>query len=110
MQEASYRYLRRLLREGGKVYQFKNGFYHAKTIIIDDRLCDIGTANFDKRSLFLNKEINCYFYDEEFVARFKEVFVKDIHDSRPLTLSDLNHPNLFRSVKEVIAGSISYFL
>jgi cardiolipin synthase A/B len=110
VQEASYRYLRRLLREGVHVYQFTNGFYHAKSIIIDDRLCDIGTANFDKRSLFLNKEINCYFLDKEFVARFKEVFVKDIHESRPLTLSDLNHPNLFRTVKEVIAGSISYFL
>ena len=110
VQEASYRYLRRLLREGAKVYQFKNGFYHAKSIIIDDRMCDIGTANFDKRSIFLNKEINCYFFDPTFVARFKEVFNKDIRDSRPLTLSDLNHPNLFRSVKEVIAGSLSYFL
>ena len=110
VQEASYRYLRRLLREGAQVYQFKNGFYHAKSIIIDDRICDIGTANFDKRSLFLNKEINCYFLDKEFIARFKEVFVKDIHDSRPLTLADLNQPNLFRSIKEVIAGSLSYFL
>jgi cardiolipin synthase len=110
VQEASYRYLRRLLREGVNVYQFKNGFYHAKSIIIDDCLCDIGTANFDKRSLFLNKEINCYFFDKEFVARFKDVFVKDIHDSRPLTLADLNHPNLFRTIKELIAWPISYFL
>jgi cardiolipin synthase A/B len=110
VQEASYRYLRQVLRAGVQVFQFKNGFYHAKSIIIDDCICDIGTANFDKRSLFLNKEINCYFLDKEFVARFKEVFVKDIHDSRPLTLSDLNHPNLFRSVKEVIAWPLSYFL
>lgn len=111
VQEASFRYLRRLLREGGvKVFQYKDGFYHAKTIVIDDIICDIGTANFDKRSLFLNKEINCYIYDRVFINRFKEILKKDIHDSRPLTLADLNKPDLFRSVKEGIAGAVSYFL
>lgn len=110
VQEASYRYLRRLLKLGATVYQYKNGFYHAKSIVIDDKICDIGTANFDQRSLFLNKEINCYFFDPSFVARFKEVLQKDILDSKPLTLADLKKPNLFRTVKELIAGAISFFL
>ena len=110
VKEASFPFLRRLMREGGKVYQFNNGFYHAKTIVIDDKICDIGTANFDQRSLFLNKEINCYIYDLDFIARFKEILQKDIHDSKPLILADLDKPNLFRSVKESIASAISYFL
>lgn len=110
VQEASYRYLRRLLKEGVQVYQYEKGFYHAKTIVIDDKICEIGTANFDKRSLFLNKEINCYIYDRDFISRFKGILNKDLLDSRPLTLSDLNKPNLFRSVKESIAGAVSYFL
>jgi cardiolipin synthase A/B len=110
VQEGSFRYLRPLLKGGAAVYQYKNGFYHAKSIVIDDKVCDIGTANFDKRSLFLNKELNCYFYDPKFVERFKDVLQKDILDSRPLTLADLNTPNLFRSFKEVIAGAISFFL
>lgn len=110
VQEASYRYLRLMLKAGAQVFQYKNGFYHAKSIIIDDKLCDIGTANFDKRSLFLNKEINCYFYDPVFVDRFKDVIHKDILDSKPLRLEDLNKPNLFRSLKEGIAGALSYFL
>ncbi|MFS0774647.1 cardiolipin synthase [Neobacillus sp. 3P2-tot-E-2] len=110
VQEASYRYLRKMLVEGAQVFQFKNGFYHAKSIIIDDELCDIGTANFDKRSVFLNKEINCYFYDPAFVNRFMDIVHKDILDSKPLELDDLNKPNLLRSIKEGIAGAISYFL
>lgn len=110
VQEASYRYLRKMLVEGAQVFQFKNGFYHAKSIIIDDELCDIGTANFDKRSVFLNKEINCYFYDPAFVNRFMDIIHKDILDSKPLKLDDLNKPNLLRSIKEGIAGAISYFL
>jgi cardiolipin synthase A/B len=110
VQEASFRYLRRLLKEGIQVFQYKNGFYHAKTIVIDDKICDIGTANFDKRSLFLNKEINCLIYDREFIGRLTDVLRKDILDSRPLTLKDLNKPSLFRSVKESLAGALSLFL
>ena len=110
VQEASYRYLRLMLKAGAQVFQYRNGFYHAKSIIIDDNLCDIGTANFDKRSFFLNKEINCYFYDPDFVQRFKDILRKDILDSKPLTLADLNKPNFFKSVKEGIAGALSFFL
>jgi cardiolipin synthase A/B len=110
VQEASYRYLRMMLKAGAQVFQYKNGFYHAKSIIIDDHLCDIGTANFDKRSLFLNKEINCYFFDPAFVNRFRDVLHADILDSKPLKLEDLNKPSLSRSIKEGIAGVISFFL
>jgi cardiolipin synthase len=110
VQEASFRYLRPLLKQGVQVFQFNNGFYHAKTIVIDDKVCDIGSANFDKRSLYLNKEINCYIYDREFISRVKNVMNWDIQNSRPLTLADLNTPNLYRSIKEVIAGAVSYFL
>lgn len=110
VQEASYRYLRKLLSAGATVYQFQNGFYHAKTIFIDDKIGDIGTANFDKRSIFLNKEINCYIHDSAFIERVCEVIKKDLLDSTPLTLKDLNRPDLFRSFKELIAAAISYFL
>lgn len=110
VQEASYRYFRRLLHEGALVYQYKNGFYHAKTLVIDDKVCDIGTANFDKRSLYLNKEINCYIYDSNFITRLKTIIAKDIRDSEPLTLKDLNQPNLLRTIKEGAAYCISYFL
>ncbi len=87
VQEASYRYLRLLLKAGAQVYQYKKGFYHAKSIVFDDKICDIGTANFDQRSLFLNKEINCYFHDPAFVERFKDVLQKDILDSKTLDVN-----------------------
>ena len=110
VQEASFRFLRRLLEAGAAVYQYKNGFYHAKTIVIDDKVCDIGTANFDQRSLFLNKEINCYIYDPGFIERLRAIIEKDILDSEPLTLKTLNKPNLVRTLKEQAARIISYFL
>jgi cardiolipin synthase len=110
VQEASYRFFRRLLREGAVVYQYKNGFYHAKTFVVDDKVCDVGTANFDKRSLYLNKEINCYIYDSVFITRLKAVLEKDIQDSERLSLETLEKPNLLRTVKEAAAYCLSYFL
>ncbi|MGJ7910928.1 cardiolipin synthase [Neobacillus sp. LXY-1] len=110
VQEASFPYLRKLLEEDVAVYQYKHGFYHAKTVVIDDTICDIGTANFDRRSIFLNKEINCIFNDSAFIKRFKDIIQKDISDSESLTLATLTKPNLYRSIKEMIAGAISRFL
>ena len=110
VQEASYRYLRKLIKAGALVYQYNKGFYHAKTLVIDDKICDIGTANFDKRSMFLNKEINCYIYDPAFIQRLKDILNKDINDSVPLTLAVLNKPNPLRSIKEYIAAIFSTFL
>lgn len=110
VQEASLRYLRKLIAVRAKVYQFSNGFYHAKTIIIDHNICVVGTPNFDKRSFFLNKEMICTIDDETFMGRIKEIINQDILDSRELFPSDLNRPGPFGKAKELIAGTISYFL
>lgn len=110
VQEASYRYLRPLLQAGAIVYHFQNGFYHAKALVIDNKICELGTANLDKRSLYLNKEINCYIYDPAFIDQVKQIIQKDIQDSKRLTLETLNQPNLTRTIKEKLAGAISYFL
>ncbi|KAB2333192.1 cardiolipin synthase [Cytobacillus depressus] len=110
VKEASYRYLRKLLKQGAIVYEFSNGFYHAKTLIIDDEICDVGTANFDHRSLFINYEINCYIYDHEFIEKVKKVIETDIHDSRRMTLKELNRFNPVRTLKEWVAGLLTLFL
>ncbi|MFB6466269.1 cardiolipin synthase [Cytobacillus sp. Hz8] len=110
VKEASFRYLRPLLKKGAKVYQFVNGFYHAKILIIDEEFCDIGTANFDKRSFFLNLEMNCYIFNQPFLKEVEQVVHKDLGDARLLAVDALDQPSLFIRVKEMIARPISYFL
>ncbi len=52
---ASYSYAGELLKFGAKIYTYgQNAFLHAKTIVIDDSICSIGTANMDIRSFELN--------------------------------------------------------
>lgn len=110
VKEASHPYLRTLLKEGAEVYQYLKGFYHAKVIIIDDQVCDAGTANFDKRSMFLNYELNCLIYDHAFIKKIKHIVTEDILNSQKASLKDLNRVNLLLSIKETAARTISYFL
>ena len=110
VKEASYKYFRKLIRLGATVHQYEKGFYHAKILIIDETLCDIGTANFDKRSFYLNYEINCFTYDKRFIEQARELIKKDQNNARVLTLVELNHINPWISFKELVAGAVSFFL
>ena len=110
VKEASLRYLRALLQDGAEVYQYLNGFYHAKVMIIDDDICDIGTANFDKRSMFLNHEVNCLIYDPSFIKKVKHILTEDFLNSHKASLADFRRVNVFLSIKETAARTISFFL
>lgn len=110
VKEASFPHLRAIIAAGANVYQFKNGFYHAKILLFDDQICDLGTANFDNRSFFLNHEINCYIYDLQVIEEVKLILKKDLQDSVKLSLEDLNSLSLFSRIKEGVAKSISHFL
>ncbi|QSS99875.1 cardiolipin synthase [Pontibacillus sp. ALD_SL1] len=84
VKEAGLPYMMRLIDAGGEVYMFDQGFYHAKVVIVDQQLCDIGTANFDRRSLFLNKEVNTIIHNPRFVMDLRLAFLRDVQDSQPL--------------------------
>ncbi|MFD6438611.1 cardiolipin synthase [Peribacillus sp. NPDC060186] len=110
VKEASFPYFRVLLKEGAAILQFQKGFYHSKVILIDDIICDVGTANFDKRSLFLNGEINCLIFDRAFIEDLKKELAVDIAESKPLRRDSISSLNVVRSAKESLASILSPFL
>lgn len=70
----------KLLRNGIKVY-FYNGMSHVKAAIYDNWAL-IGSANFDKMSLFINKEMSIGISDPKFVEELNErLFVVDFNNS-----------------------------
>ncbi|QPA30862.1 cardiolipin synthase [Thermaerobacillus caldiproteolyticus] len=110
VKEAAFPYFYRLLKEGAHIYQFYQGFYHAKIMVIDGECCDIGTANFDKRSFFLNSEIHCYIYDQKFVQQVKNAIQQDLARSERLTLDFWRHRTIWQRGKESISTLISGWL
>ncbi|MCC5918354.1 MAG: cardiolipin synthase [Cryomorphaceae bacterium] len=79
---AAYSYYNDLMAIGVEVYLYQKGFIHAKTMIIDDNLSVVGTANMDTRSFDLNFELNAVIYDRAFAAEHKLVFQEDLAHAR----------------------------
>jgi len=65
--------LRDLAAMGVTIRRFKK-MLHAKTLLVDDALAVVGSANFDMRSLFLNYEIALFFAGAAEVARLARWF------------------------------------
>ncbi|SEA70812.1 cardiolipin synthase [Thalassobacillus cyri] len=83
VKEGGIPFYEELYRAGGEVRLYDAGFYHAKVFIIDKEFCDLGTSNLDLRSLFLNKEINIFFYDKEFIHDMRKRFLQDFAEGIP---------------------------
>jgi len=80
---ASHTYCESMRRVGVKVYQYGPPMLHAKTLVIDETVGIVGTANMDNRSFRLNFEIAAAFYDRRLVARLVKRFEEDREASRP---------------------------
>ena len=74
-----------LLEAGVRVFLYKKGFLHAKTVVIDDSVTSIGTANWDLRSFKWNFETNAVIYDGEFGKKYRKIFEDDMTRSTEIT-------------------------
>lgn len=64
-------YYRPLMEAGVRIFEYTPGFVHAKSLIMDDIICTIGTVNLDYRSLFLHFENNSVFYKSKILNDLK---------------------------------------
>ena len=97
---AAIAYYPQLLRAGVKVYQYKAGFLHAKTVTVDDQFSIIGTCNWDIRSQILHDEVVSIFYDQGVATRYAEQYERDMEDCERITtdfLQSLSRGQRFRN-------------
>lgn len=95
-----------LMEYGVKIYLY-NGFIHAKTIVADDYISTVGTANFDIRSFRLDYEVNAFIYDRKFAKQMKETFMTDLENSKlvvikPKRLRDRLLESIFRLLAPLV--------
>ncbi len=81
---AAWSYYGELLRAGVEIYIYNRGFIHAKTMVIDNHISFVGTANMDQRSFDLNFEVNAIVYDVEFAEKLKKSFNADLVHSEKI--------------------------
>ena len=92
---AAQSYWRPLIEAGGRVYTYEAGFFHAKSMAVDSKLCAIGTMNLDLRSLKLQRELMLWTYDAEKTRELEAIFDADLAKCKEITLKDLNDMSAF---------------
>ncbi|MCC5823189.1 MAG: cardiolipin synthase [Phycisphaerales bacterium] len=85
VRHASRSYFDELLRAGVQVVQFRGGLLHSKTAVIDRRLVLLGSANMDRRSLWINFELSIFVHDEQIAEQMRYIQHRYIADSICLT-------------------------
>jgi cardiolipin synthase len=74
---ASHTYCESMRKSGIKIFEYGPPMLHAKTMVIDETVAVVGTANLDNRSFRLNFEIAAAFYDKDVIARLAKRFEED---------------------------------
>jgi cardiolipin synthase len=86
---ASRSYYAELREAGVKIYEYKPGLLHAKTLTLDGEISLIGSANMDRRSFELNYENNILLFDPALTNDIRERQLEYIRDSNLIERDDV---------------------
>ena len=104
---ASYSYIMECLRAGIKIYLFEAGMLHSKTMMIDDRLSAIGSANIDFRSFEHNFEETMFIFSSEVNTTLRAQFMADLQQSTRVRASVWRRRPIMQKAKESIVRLLS---
>jgi cardiolipin synthase len=99
--------IQQLLESNVKVYYYKGGFIHAKTLLVDDVCASVGTANLDIRSMELNFEVNAFIYDDDVIRDLRNDFEEDLFRSEEIILEEFKKRKAYRKVLEAFGRLVS---
>ena len=106
---AARSYFGQLLVAGVKVYEYGPRMLHSKSLLVDDALVIVGSANFDHRSFRLNFEVSMLFDDPTVAAQLAAVIEGEFAQA-PRVHRGRKRPLLRARVPEALARLLSPLL
>ena len=103
-------YFQELLEAGVRIFLYKKGFVHAKTVVSDGKLSIVGTANMDIRSFDLNFEMMSVIYSEGFARKMEDMFIDDLKECDEVDPIQWAKRGIGKKLVESIARLVSAFL
>jgi cardiolipin synthase len=100
-------YFEDLVKAGVELYQYRCGLLHAKTMIVDQTIGLIGSANLDRRSFELNFENNILFADRRFAAAISARQNDYLQDSDRFRAEDLARFGIFDRLWQNLLATLS---
>lgn len=111
VKDAAFAYFEELLQTKCNIHEYITGFFHGKAIVIDGHFANIGSAKFDKRSFFLNDELDLFFHQQgEMVTTAEAIVRNDMQSAKQITMQDLENRTWFEKAKTKFATWISDLL
>ena len=107
---AAWSYYTDMIKMGVDVHLYKKGFVHAKTMVIDDNISIIGSANMDYRSFELNFEVNTIVYNREITSQLKDAFYKDLEHAEMINIDRWEKRPMLKQLSERVARLLSPLL
>jgi cardiolipin synthase len=103
-------YYGEMMSAGVEIYEYQKGFIHAKTMVSDQQLSVIGTANMDNRSFELNFEVNSVIYDNHTAREMTKVFYQDLEDAQKINPEEWEKRPLYKQFPEKLSRLFSPLL
>lgn len=107
---ATQYYARQLIKENIEILVYEAGFLHAKTLIMDDEICMVGSANQDIRSYRLNFETSAVIYDHKFLEQLSNKFLEDEGNCSAMTTETVKEMSTWLLFKQQISRLLSPIL
>lgn len=93
-----------LLEAGVNIYEYTPGFIHQKTLLVDNKLAIISSANMDYRSYYLNFECGICFYDSSVIYDVSYDLETIKSQSRKITLEEVeNTPFMVKFARAILS-------
>jgi cardiolipin synthase len=99
-----------MLKIGVNCYFQPGSFVHSKLFIVDDVYVQIGSANFDPRSLRLNFELMVEVYDAEFASAMLTHFDQSLMTSQLISYRHMAKRIILYRLRDALAWLLSPFL
>jgi cardiolipin synthase len=99
-----------LLAAGVKIHEYARGFVHAKTLVVDDWLGTVGSANMDIRSFRLNFELNAFVFGARVTSELASQFEDDLAHAAPVDERTHGDPPYYRRLMLSAARLLSPLL
>ena len=97
----------KLMKQGATVWMYEPGFHHTKIIMVDGRVCTVGSANLNARSLSWDYEENAVIIDKNTTQELDRLFNSEKKDSFILTKESWNR---FRTPWQKFRGWFAHLL
>jgi len=97
----------KLMKKGAEVWMYEPGFHHTKIIMVDGKVCTVGSANLNARSLSWDYEENAVIIDKNTTAELDRLFNSEKKDSFLLTKESWNR---FRTPWQKFRGWFAHLL